>query len=103
MKYCTKCGKPLQDGEVCSFQTQNATEQTAQAEIPSEFKPCRFRSCISVRPMLSAVCCALVGRVKDASRASGRANTSLMQVLPISARRSVSDIHIPPEIRDRTV
>ena len=31
MKYCTKCGKPLQDGEVCSCQTQNATEQTAQA------------------------------------------------------------------------
>ena len=31
MKYCTKCGKPLQDGEVCSCQTQNTTEQTAQA------------------------------------------------------------------------
>ena len=32
MKYCTKCGKPLQDGEVCSCQTQNATEQTAQEQ-----------------------------------------------------------------------
>lgn len=31
MKYCTKCGKPLEDGEVCSCQTQNTTEQTAQA------------------------------------------------------------------------
>ena len=31
MKFCTKCGRQLQDGEVCNCQTQNTTEQTAQA------------------------------------------------------------------------
>lgn len=34
MKYCTKCGKPLQDGEVCSCQTQNTADaQTNTGDV----------------------------------------------------------------------
>ncbi len=32
MKFCTKCGRPLQDGEVCNCQTENAQPQTAQEQ-----------------------------------------------------------------------
>lgn len=36
MKYCTKCGKPLEDGEVCSCQTQNAADAQTNAAQPAD-------------------------------------------------------------------
>ena len=32
MKFCTKCGRPLQDGEVCNCQTENAQPQAENVQ-----------------------------------------------------------------------